>query len=491
MSKVIFLLLFCLSLFANIETRALRGDENSSSFFWIHEFIKKIKKDETLLCKERIDLQRLENLLVGYEYTFDPKLKELLLDEVEKTVQSYNYFKSNGCYNPKEFLEENFLSTDKSDTKVIDNPILHRLYKAFEKYKKIKQEGGWEPIVVQDILYLKKGQEYDVIPQICKRLKIEGYIEECNDSKLFNSSLENAVKEFQRCHSLKVDGIIGPMTVTAMNESVDMRLKEILINIERARWFVKNDNFFVFVDIPGFFLQVFKDGEPIFYSKVVVGRKSRPTPQMRNVISYAILNPYWRAPKTIIKEDILPHIKKGEFEELYKEGILASKDYYGKNLIAYEDVNWSEYNVTNLPFTFLQLPGDQNFLGRIKMMFPNRFDVYLHDTNERWLFDYDFRALSSGCVRVQKPLELFDVLLQETCQTYISLEDVQALLADNETKKIYIRPNIPVYLLYLTVYMDEEGLVSFFDDIYGIDKKMLSIEDLQKLDTIAVNKRKE
>ncbi len=492
MRRSLFILLVGVSLFGvplQESPRWVEGEEISPR---LYKLLERIKNDDTILCKERISTRRLENLVAGYEFTHDPMLKRMLEEEANRIDEEYRVLKFRGCYDPKLFLDENYLVTKKNTLGSLKNPILQRLYRAYEKYKNIQRMGGWESIEVKDELYLKKGKAYDAIPLIRKRLAIEGYLSpEQNSSKYFDEELEKAIIEFQRHHSLKPDGIIGPLTLKALNEPVAQRLKKILINIERARWFVKNDNFFVFVDIPGFFLQVFKDGKPIFYSKVIVGRKSRPTPQMRNYISYAILNPFWRAPRTIIKEDILPHLRAGEFDTLYAEGIVASKDYEGKNLIAYEDVNWSRYKKGAVPFVFMQLPGDQNFLGRIKMMFPNRFDVYLHDTNERWLFKYSYRALSSGCVRVQKPLELFSVLLSEVCKATISKEDVHALLADNETKRVYLRPSIPIYLLYLTVYLDEKGLVSFFDDIYGIDKRMLAIDDLKKFDTIVISKRKE
>jgi len=279
--------------------------------------------------------------------------------------------------------------------------------------------------------------------------------------------------EFQRHHGLKSDGVIGPTTIDAMNVSVEEKIEKILLNLERFRWFLQEDPYFVFVDIPGFFLQVYEKGEPIFKCKVVVGRKQRPTPLMRDRIAYTVFNPYWRAPQTIIAEDILPQLKKGKFDKLEAEGIIASTDYYGKEVVDFEDVDWSLYDAKSLPFYFLQEPGPNNFLGYLKLIFPNRFDVYLHDTNHRNLFKYTYRALSSGCVRLEKPIELFHLLKSKEFE--MTYRDIFDIIYSKKTKKIDFEEKIPIYLSYLSVYADRSGKVYFYDDIYGYDRRMEEI----------------
>ena len=483
----VFIVLFVLylTLFSETEYVQNRWIVNNQITPELYELVQTIENDTTILCKDKIDLTILKNLIEGYSYVQDEALQELLIEEANKVAYRYKLIKATGCYDPATFLEDNFLriSSDNEVANSSNNPILQRLYRVLQKYKKIQQKGGWQKIYIKDVLYLKKGQKYDVIPKIRKRLAIEGFeVEESNET-LYDEKLYEVVKEFQKAHSLKADGIIGPMTIDAMNRSVEDKIEQILLNIERARWFLHDDNFFIFVDIPGFFMQVYKNGKPIFYSKVIVGRKSRPTPQMRNVVSYAVLNPYWRAPKTIIQEDILPYLRRGDFEHIEAEHIVASLDPYGKKIIPFDEVDWNDPD-SIAKIIFLQLPGPHNFLGFVKFMFPNRFDVYLHDTNARRLFRYEYRALSSGCVRVHKPIELLHLLWTHT-KKEICYRDILDLLWQEKTKKVRIAPNVPIYLLYLTVFVDEANKIHFFSDIYGIDKKMLSYKRARMYEKIA------
>ena len=483
--RVIVLLLFLyLMVFAEINSTQNPWIQNSKISPALYKLIKMIEHDPTLLCKDNIDLTTLKNLIEGYTYVQNEALAISLIKEANKVANIYNMIKSKGCYDPAIFLEDNFLYATNNNLTNETNPILQKLDTILRKYLAIKKAGGWQKISIQDYIYLRRGKNYDEIPAIKKRLEIEGFGKFEHNDTLFDGELFDAIKVFQEAHGLKADGVIGPMTIATMNRSVEEKIEQILLNIERARWFVRDDDFFIFVDIPGFFMQVYNKGEPIFYSKVVVGRKSRPTPQMRNVISYVVLNPYWRAPKTIIQEDILPHLKNGEFQKIYDEHIVASLDPYGKKIIPFETIDWKNFNENISKVTFLQLPGPHNFLGFVKFMFPNRFDVYLHDTNARHLFKYEYRALSSGCVRVQKPIELMHILLSHVGKE-MSYRDIFDILWASKNKKIYIRPNIPVYLLYLTVFIDKNDMIHFYPDIYGIDKKMLSYKKLQGYDKIA------
>ncbi len=482
---IVFILYF--ALFAETDSSSWIANGKISS--QLYQLVKTIENDPTLLCKDKIDLTILKNLMEGYSYVQDEALKELLIEEANRVAHRYQLIKATGCYDPAIFLENNFLRSSVEEIADSTNPILQKLYAILQKYRAIQKKGGWENIYIQDVLYLRKGQSYDVIPKIRRRLAIEGFDAGDSSSTLFDERLFEAVKEFQRLHSLKADGIIGPITLATMNRSVEDKIEQILLNIERARWFLRNDDFFIFVDIPGFFMQVYDQEKPIFYSKVIVGRKSRPTPQMRNIISYAVLNPYWRAPKTIIQEDILPYLRKGDFQHLKEEQIVASLDPYGKKIVPFEEVDWNdEQSIAHI--TFLQLPGPHNFLGFVKFMFPNRFDVYLHDTNARRLFKYDYRALSSGCVRVQKPIELLHLLLSRKGKE-IAYRDILDLLWREQNRRLRLTPSVPVYLLYLTVFVDKANKIHFFSDIYGIDKKMLSYKRMHSYEEVASRRRSE
>ncbi len=476
------LLIFFVYLFA-FDANQTEFNQSKTLYRWIgddirfelYELVKSVQEDETILCRDRFTklIEDVEALMHQYESTRSDLVAQKLEQAANDLEYAYLKVRNSGCFHPRRFLEDNFLPCKgKSYKTPLRSPVLERLYRMLQIYKNLQKEGGWEPIEIQDELYLRPNKSYDEIPSIRKRLAQEGFYQgEDFNSTLYTPELVEAVKEFQHRHGLKADGIIGPMTVAQMNVSVEDKIKKILLSIERARWFLKEDDFFVFVNIPGFFLEVFENGEPIFYSEVIVGRKKRPTPQMRNLISYAVLNPYWRAPKTIIKEDILPHLQSRDFKTIRAERIVASLDPYGKELVRFEDVDWSYFRWSDVPFYFIQLPGPDNFLGFIKFMFPNRFDVYLHDTNARGLFKYSYRALSSGCVRVRKPIELYHILINRGAKE-VTYRDIFDQLWRSRTKRVRIKPNVPVYLLYLTAFMDKDGKSYFYPDIYGIDKKM-------------------
>ncbi len=468
LKRVVVIWLLCISLIANDKNSTIAWFEDGKISPNLFALVQTIKNDDTILCKNYFDFTTIDNLIEGYRYTHDEEVKRKLQEFADKLLFIYVNVKNNGCYDPSIFLHENFLPPKKRLQTTLHNPIIQGLYEALRKYKRLQD---WHTIVTKDYVYLKKGKKYDEVPALKKRLHSEGYYmyEDFNDS-YFDEKLEFAVKEFQKHHGLKVDGVVGPMTLEVMNIPRKEKIERILINIERARWFLDDDRFFIFVDIPGYFLQIYDGNETIFSSKVVVGRKSRPTPQMRNTISYAILNPYWRAPKTIVKEDIWPHLLQRDFETLKQQGIVAAIDRDGEEVVDFEDINWSCFTPEDVPFIFLQKPGPKNFLGFIKFMFPNRFDVYLHDTNHPQLFKYPYRALSSGCVRVQKPIELYYILKKR--YEDIVYRDIVAALWDGKKKRYSFKKKIPIYLLYLTVY-NKNGEIYFYPDIYGIDKSML------------------
>jgi len=440
-----------------------------------------IEHDNTLLCPDEVDTRALRVAVEAMEKVPIQSNKDDVELLADKLLKRYIKIRNGGCFSPKRFLSSDRFAQpgEKPMDHLISNPIIRRLEKALQKYRKIAMEGGWQKIEVPDEPYLYPDKSYPEIPAIKERLKIEGFFTgEIDTNTTYDSQLKEAVIDFQRHHGLKPDGVIGPATLKAMNIPPEKKIDKILLSIERLRWFLQDDPYFVFVNIPGFFLEVFENGESTFHSRVVVGRKKRPTPMMRDEIAYAVLNPYWRAPKTIIAEDILPYLQRGDFQHIRRKGIIATTDYKGREQIDLESVDWSLYTADNIPFFFLQKPGPHNFLGYLKLIFPNRFDVYLHDTNHRNLFKYSYRALSSGCIRVERPIQLYYLLKSKEIQ--LTYRDIFDIIWSKRTRTIRFRQKVPVYLAYLTVYADKDGTCSFFDDIYGYDKKMESILDLSR-----------
>ena len=457
-----------------VETYKWIKDNRPNSY--LKTLIATIKNDHTLLCPQKVDLNPLLAAIDNMKTMPVKDNKDRVEQLASDLLKRYIDIRNRGCYSPRRFFSKDELAYPGKKPKdhIIENPIEKRLEQALRKYRGLAKEGGWKKIEVKDVAYLRPGNDYPIIPALKERLKIEGFYKGTIDQNTtYDEGLKKAVIAFQKSHGLKPDGVVGPATLDALNIPVEAKIQKILLNIERIRWFKQDDPYFVFVDIPGFFLKVFDNNRSVFGCKVVVGRKKRPTPIMRDRIAYAVLNPYWRAPKTIIKEDILPQFKSGNFDRLRKEGIMASMDYQGKNVVNFEDIDWTQYDETNVPFYFFQQPGPHNFLGYLKLIFPNRFDVYLHDTNHRNLFKYTYRALSSGCVRLQKPIELFYLLKKR--EREITCRDIFDIIWSKRTKKIGFKQKIPVYLSYNSVYVDDNGTIYFFDDVYKYDKRMMKI----------------
>lgn len=292
--------------------------------------------------------------------------------------------------------------------------------------------------------------------------------------ELYDTALEAAVKAFQQRHGLAPDGAVGPATLAALNVPVERRIDQIRINLERARWVMhelKGD--FVLVDVAGFDVSFFRDDQPVWTSKVIVGRPYRETPVFKSLITYIVINPTWTIPPGILVKDKLPVIKRDP-------GYLARNnirviDSQGRAVNPHA-VNWSRYGPGNLPpYQLRQDPGKDNALGLVKIMFPNPYLVYLHDTPSKSLFDRDERTFSSGCIRVQKAFELAELVLGDPANW--NQEKLAAAVATGRTQTVNLAKPVPVLLLYWTAQPLPDGQVVFRNDIYDRDPPTLAALD--------------
>jgi murein L,D-transpeptidase YcbB/YkuD len=346
-----------------------------------------------------------------------------------------------------------------------------RLRDGLARYRALAAAGGWSS--VPEGRKLEPGMRDERIPAIRERLRITGEYAggKAADAKRYDAKLEQAVRRFQERHTLGVDGIIGPATLASMNVTVEQRVEQIRVNLERMRW-VGDDvpASFVLVDIAAQEVRVYREGAPVWTSRVIVGRPERPTPVFRDQIEYLEINPTWTVPPTILKEDILPKARKNP-NAVRKKGLqVISRS--GK-VVAPEAVNW-HVSANNLPYTLRQPPGDDNALGRVKFMFPNRYSVYLHDTPNRKLFGRSQRTFSSGCVRVDQPMELAELLLDDPAWTQ---ERIASLIETNRRRTVFLKTPMPVILSYWTAEAGEDGAVRFREDIYERDAAVLAALD--------------
>jgi murein L,D-transpeptidase YcbB/YkuD len=354
---------------------------------------------------------------------------------------------------------------------------------ALERYRAFLADGGWPQLPETPLLEM--GARSKAIVVLRQRLKAEG-VEVSSDGPLdvFDPTLVQAVRGAQERLGLKVDGIVGPETRRALNVSALERVRMIQANLERWRWLPRNlGESYLLVNIAGFRFELVEQGRPVFQGRVVVGRPSRPTPQFNSRITRLVINPDWVVPPTIVKKDILPKARKDPTYPTCAGLEVLSGWEADAETIDPTSVDWSKIRASCVPFKFRQPPGPDNPLGQVKFMFANAFDVYLHDTNHKTLFQDAKRAFSSGCVRIEEAYRLAQYLLEREGYPRRFLDDG---LKSEETIDVNLNLALPIYLTYFTAWVDEDGVVNFRNDIYGWDRALLKALDAQRAVPIAL-----
>ena len=357
------------------------------------------------------------------------------------------------------------------DAAVSTGPLYQGLISALAKYRTIKAAGGWSSI--PDGKMIKPGEKDSRIPLIKKRLQASGDLKKQaidTDDYVYKKWVEKGVKHFQKRHNLEVDGIIGAGTLEQMNIPVENRIEQIKANLERVRWVKHNiGDEFVLVNIAGYQLYYVRDNKLIWQSRVQVGKDYRKTPVFRDDIQYIVFNPTWTVPPTILQKDILPKLKKDQ--SYLKKKNMSVIDLNGK-IIEPSTIQWASVSDNKFPYMIRQEPGPENALGQVKIMFPNKHLVYLHDTPSKNKFSRAERAFSSGCIRVENPFELVELLLNDKNKwNQSSIKDV---LDTGKLQNVNLPKTVPVLLLYFTAQMDNEGQVIFYKDIYQRDDTIIS-----------------
>lgn len=316
---------------------------------------------------------------------------------------------------------------------------------------------------------LEPGMSDERIILLRERLHRSGDLppDDAGGDSVYDPALVAAVRHFQSRHRLEVDGRVGPATLAALNVPLEARLRQLRVNLDRARNLLheirKED--VVVIDIAGFELRYLRDRERILTSRVQVGRTYRQTPEFISRITEIVLNPSWTVPPTILAEDILPELRRdpGKLAELG----LVVVDREGR-LVDASAINWSRHRADQLPYVLQQPPGPRNALGRVKFVFPNPHLVYLHQTPATALFEREQRAFSSGCIRVELPFELAERLLADPGQNAAAL---QALAEATEGSLSLPLPHpVRLILAYWTVDEDPGGVLVFKPDVYGRDE---------------------
>ena len=343
------------------------------------------------------------------------------------------------------------------------------LREALARYKDLASTEKWDRI--PDGSTLQKGDRNERVALVRKRFSTGDRANTIHrdEEDLFDGTLEQAVRQFQELHGLDTDGVIGSATLSALNVPLEDRIRQIELNMERWRWLPQDlGTRYILVNIPQFALTVMEKSEPVMRMKVIVGKKYRRTPVFSDRMTYLVLSPFWHVPPHIASADKLPIIQK-DSEYLTREHF---KVFQGWGAEAQEidpiTIDWSKLTPDNFPYRLRQDPGPGNALGPVKFMFPNKFNVYLHGTSSPELFRKNVRTLSSGCIRIEKPIDLAVYLFQDDPDW--TQQKILAVIEKREEQTLQLTNPIFVHLQYWTAWVDDNKQVNFREDIYGRDK---------------------
>lgn len=341
-----------------------------------------------------------------------------------------------------------------------------RLKRELERLRQLEAAGGWAPVPAGAAL--KPDMSDPRVAAVRARLIQTGDLPaaQAGDSPVYDPALVNAVKLFQQRMGLAADGVAGAATLAELNVPVARRILQLRVNLDRGRVLLQDlPNEFVVVNIAGYAIYLVRGQEVVWESRVQVGRTYRRTPIFRSEISYLVWNPTWTVPPGIIQNDILPAARRDP-AAITRKG-LKVLDGAGRQIDPAR-VDWSKYRSGYIPYTLRQDGGPDNALGRVKFMFPNPYMVYLHDTPSRRLFDSADRTFSSGCVRVERPFELAQLLLADPAQW--NQAAIDRVLATQQTQNVTLKTRMPLLLAYWTAWVDSTGL-RLRRDVYGQDAK--------------------
>ena len=312
-------------------------------------------------------------------------------------------------------------------------------------YRELQSKGLWKPIASDKRSY-RSGDSSMVVVEIKKKLYYLGDHNGDTTKALFDGELEKGVKEFQRRHGWRDDGIVGAAMLQELNTPLESRIKQIVVNMERCRWVPSRaKSEFLLVNIPAYKLFVFENDSLKWDMNVVVGQTMHKTAIFNGDLKYVVFSPYWNVPPSILSKEILPGIKR-------------DPNYLNKH-----NMEWNGSGVR-------QKPGPPNSLGKVKFLFPNSFNIYLHDTPAKSLFGEEQRAFSHGCIRLSEPEKLATYLLRNRPEW--TTEKIKAAMNSGTEKYVTLNETVPVYIAYFTSWVDKNGKINFRNDVYKRDERV-------------------
>jgi len=348
------------------------------------------------------------------------------------------------------------------------NPQYQALRTILGEYRAQAAKGGWPAVARQT--KLKPGQTSPVVAAIAKRLVASGDYTGAvppGHGGAYSRDLQEAVKRFQRRHGLADDGVINAAVVAEMNVPIAQRIQQIEMNLERWRWLPRDlGDRYILVNIPEYRLEVWDHGQVPVSMRVVVGKQDTQTPIFNDEMTYVVFSPYWNVPPDIAQGETLPEM-------------LKDSSFLDRNNMEVLDKSGQPIDPSSIDssdparYRFRQKPGAQNSLGLVKFMFPNQFNVYLHDTPADSLFARASRSFSHGCVRLENPMALAEYVLHD--QQEWTREKITDAMHAEEERTVKLKKPIPVYLGYWTARVSADGVMQFRKDVYGIDSRLTTL----------------
>lgn len=348
-------------------------------------------------------------------------------------------------------------------------PEYQGLKTTLHRYRDIAAQGGWQPVTAEPSQKQGTRRVQPNPSQLAAYLARTGDLNQTAENEVpSRAAVKEAVSRFQARHGLDANGVVNPKTTAAMSVSVEDRINQIEINMDRMRWIAHRlEPRHIRVYIPGFQLSVHEDNQVPLQMRAIVGSKENPTPVLDDEIEHVVFSPYWNIPISIAVKEFLPKIKK-DSNYLQREGLEVVRTTKGKvEVLNPSKVDWDK--VEDAEYQLRQKPGTKNALGLVKFLFPNKYDVYLHDTPAGNLFDRLTRTLSHGCVRIEGPVELAAYLLQD--QPQWTKERIDEAMQAGKEERVPLKVKVPIHLLYWSAWADADGNAQFREDVYGYDQK--------------------
>ncbi|HET9483648.1 MAG TPA: L,D-transpeptidase family protein, partial [Xanthomonadales bacterium] len=347
------------------------------------------------------------------------------------------------------------------------HPQYARMREALARLRKVAASGGW-PSVPEGAVVKASARDPDLSP-FRARLAAGGYYtaanSPANDRAAEAAALREAVKRFQREHALQDDGVPGKGTVAAMNVPVEERIRQLEINLERMRWLPDDlGETHILVNVPTFHLEAVRDGRRELAMRVVTGRRDTPTPIFSDTMETVVFSPYWNVPSSILRGEVVPALMKDP-AYLERQNMEVLRD--GRPVDPYALMSG------DASLRVRQRPGAGNALGHVKFLFPNPHDVYLHDTPADALFAREGRSFSHGCVRVERPSELAQWVLAGDAEW--TPAKIEAAMHSGQERHVALEQQIPVHIVYFTVWVDDDGTARFADDVYRHDERHAAV----------------